>query len=84
MFITARNYDSIYFVIKFNTNIYDPKQFTRQITSISQSKCEFVNVISVVVADIHQRTQTGKMLYDFLVMVSWRNLTKNNFAVCVS
>ena len=60
IFPTAHNYDSVYFAIIFNIDIYTSKQTKRAITNTSKSNGEISNVIDAVVMDMYKRTQTEK------------------------
>ena len=46
-----------------NSNIYESKQSKKAITDINESNGEIFGVISAVVIDIYQRTQTEKTLF---------------------
>ena len=63
IFITAHNYDLIYFAIIFNIDTYTSKQSKREITDVAKSNSEIFNIIGAVVIDTHQRTQTEKTLF---------------------
>ena len=77
IFITARDYDFIYFCVQFGIDIYRPKQFTRATITINELKREISKAIDVIVIGICQRIHTAKLLFV-------KNLVINTFAVCVS
>ena len=62
LFITTHIYDSVYFGIIFDIDIYEPKQSKTATTSINKSNNETFTVIGTLVVDIYQRTQTEKTL----------------------
>ena len=59
----AHSDDLVYLAITFNIDLYTAIQSKIATTSINKPNGEILNVISAVVIDIHQRTQTEKRLF---------------------
>ena len=86
IFTTEHNYDSVYFAIIFNIDIYKSKQSKTSIPSINEWNSEIFNVIGAVVIDIHQRTKTEKTLSlsNIVTKVALeKNCQTTFFSVCV-
>ena len=64
LFITTHNYNSVYFVIIFDIDVYGSKKSKRATTNINKSSGEIFDVIDALVVDTYQRTQTEKTLFD--------------------
>ena len=64
LFITTHSFDSVYFGIIFDIDVYKRKQSKTATTSINKWDSEAFTVIGTLVVDIYQQTQTEKTLLD--------------------